>query len=289
MDIKELAPALLAVADLFEETNNILNKGNTKISVGVKGSFKSGSFGIDFTVIQDIYQQVIQFFNQDGVITAAVILDLIGFNAIDVGKGLIHLIKLIGHRKINSIRKDDDREVTIILTNDNGNYEEVKTPKNVFLLFRNYRIRKAVEQIITDPLSKDGINKFVIVDTSNKESLEINKEEKDIYRAPEISDELLGETTTDAFLQIVSLSFKKDNKWRFSRGDNVFYATIEDQEFLDRVENNEIRFSKDDILKVRLRIKEYLTDTGISTEYFIEKVIEHRSAARQLQLPINDE
>jgi len=290
MDIKELAPSLIAVADLFEEANMILNRGTTKITVSVKGSFKSGSFGIDFSVIQDIYQQVIQFFNRDGIVTAAIILQLLGFDALSISKGLLHLIKKIGKRKIKSIKTDkNEREVSIIVTNDNGALEEIKTPKNVFLLFRNYKIRKAVEQIISDPLSKDGINKFVIVDSDESKSVEIKKADKDLYYAPDIEDELLGETVTNAFLQIVSLSFKKDNKWRFSRGESTFFATLEDKDFLEQIENNEARFSKDDILQVRLRIKEYLTDRGISTEYFIEQVIEHRSASRQLQLPMDNE
>ena len=107
----------------------------------------------------------------------------------------------------------------------------------------------------------------------------LRKRNRVYFKAPDIDDELLGETVTDAFLQIVSLSFKKDNKWRFSRGESVFYAAIEDKGFLEQIENNQIRFSKDDILKVRLRIKEYLTDKGIATDYSIEEVVEHRSAA----------
>jgi hypothetical protein len=287
MDIKELAPALLAVADLFEEANSVLNKGTAKITVGVKGSFKSGSFGIDFSVVQDIYQHIINFINQEEVITALLILQILGLDVLSVGKGLIPLLKKIGRRKITAIKNENEREVSIILTNEDGNLEEITTQRNVFLLFKNIRIRNSIEKIISEPLSKEGIDKFIIVDKTKQESLVISKEEKDYFVAPNVSDEFLGETVTDAFLQIVNLAFRNENKWRFSRGENTFYASIEDQEFLNRVENNE-RFSKNDILQVRLRLREYLSDNGIRIDYCIEKVLDHRSAARQLSLPFDN-
>jgi hypothetical protein len=44
MDVRELAPALLAFSDMFEEANAVLNGDRAKISLNVKGSFKTGSF-----------------------------------------------------------------------------------------------------------------------------------------------------------------------------------------------------------------------------------------------------
>ncbi|MBE6440990.1 MAG: hypothetical protein E7022_01495 [Desulfovibrio desulfuricans] len=45
MDVRELAPALLAFSDMFEEANAVLNGDRAKISLNVKGSFKTGSLG----------------------------------------------------------------------------------------------------------------------------------------------------------------------------------------------------------------------------------------------------
>jgi hypothetical protein len=59
--------------------------------------------------------------------------------------------------------------------------------------------------------------------------------------------------------------------------------------FLDRIDKNEVRFSKDDILKVKLYTKDFLTGTGFKTEYKVLEVLEHRSAARQLRLQMEDE
>lgn len=291
MEVRELAPSLVAIADLLEESNSILNGGSAKVSVNVRGSFKDGSFGIDLTLIQDVYQQVIEFFNSEGIVAAAALLQLLGLDARTVIKnGLIPLIKRIRNRKILRIKKKESTDrVTIIVEDNNGDFEEIETNRNVLRLLKSHKVRKAIEEIVTCPLDRDGVDTFAVTDEAGEKSLEVKKTERAYFRAPEPEDEFLGETVTEAYLQIVSLSFKKDNKWRFSRGESVFYATIEDEDFLARVHRNEIRFSKDDILKVRLRIIETLTEKGIDTEHYVEEVMEHRSAARQLKLPMEEE
>ncbi len=70
MDVRELAPALVAVADVLEEANALLNGGSTKISVNVRGSFKNGSFGIEFALYQDIIQQVMGWLSSQGTTCA---------------------------------------------------------------------------------------------------------------------------------------------------------------------------------------------------------------------------
>lgn len=290
MEVRDLAPSLVAIADLLEESNSILNGGSAKVSVNVRGSFKDGSFGIDLTLIQDVYQQVIDFFNSEGIIAATALLQLLGLDGIAVIKnGLIPLIKRIRNRKILKIKKKEgvDR-VTIIVEDYNGAFEEIETNRNVLQLLKSHKIRKAIEEVVTCPLDRDGVDTFAITDEIGKKSIEVKKPERYYFKAPEPEDEFLGETVTEAYLQIVSLSFKKNNMWRFSRGESVFYATIEDEIFLAGVHRNEIRFSKDDILKVRLRIIETLTEKGIDTDHYVEEVLEYRSAARQLKLPMEE-
>lgn len=284
MDVRELAPALVAVADLLEEANNIVNGGSSKIAVSVHGAFKSGSFGIDFRVIQDIFQNVMNLFNSEGVTAANNLLGLLGLK--DVGKGLIALIKKLKGRRIKNIEKLDDNRVRIHI----DTREKIDIEGSVLELYKSARVRDALDKVINRPLNRNGIEEFRSLIAGQKEPVIVRKEEKDFFELPLIDDELLGENETEAYLQVVSLSFKEDNKWRFSRGENVFFASVEDTHFLGGINRNEIRFSKDDILKVRLLTKDLLTGNGIRTEYKVLEVLEHRSAARQLRLPMkNDE
>jgi len=282
MDVRELAPALIAVADLLEEANLIINGGGSKISVNVHGSFKRGSFGIDFRVIQDIYQSFLTLFNSDGVSGAANLLSLLGL--VEYGKGLIGFLKKLNNRNIQKAEHLEDDRVEITITRE----EKIVIPKNVLDLYKSPKIRKALENIITEPLTRRGIDEFRSGYSDHEEQVVISKEEKELFGMPLLGDEVLGENTTEAYLQVVSLSFKEDNKWRFSRGEVVFYANIEDNEFLERINRNEIHFSKDDILKVRLYTRDILTGSGFKTEYKVLEILEHRSASRQLKLPMDE-
>ncbi len=60
-----------------------------------------------------------------------------------------------------------------------------------------------------------------------------------IYDDEEISTNILT-----MVLIIESPVFKKDNKWRFNTGGNSFYATVDDVDFLNRVEAGSELFGK---------------------------------------------
>lgn len=72
------------------------------------------------------------------------------------------------------------------------------------------------------------------------------------------------------------------------RGIDTFHAAIQDADFLAKVANNEIVFAKGDVLRVRMRKQQWLTGEKMRTVYEVLKVLDHRSAARQLPLQIED-
>ena len=85
-------------------------------------------------------------------------------------------------------------------------------------------------------------------------------------------------------LNIISLSFKDKNKWYVNDGQSTFYVTIEDLDFLRKIDENE-EFRKGDILKVLIRREQFLNEEQkLRTEYFIEQVIEHKKPYQQMNL-----
>jgi hypothetical protein len=179
----------------------------------------------------------------------------------------------------------DNERVRIHITHE----ETIDIGPRILDLYKSPRVRSSLEKVIAEPLTRSGIEEFRTNFSDTDEQVIVRKDEKEYFEMPLLGDEILGENITDAYLQVISLSFKEDNKWRFSRGETVFYALIEDASFLDRIDKNEVRFSKDDILKVKLYTKDFLTGTGFKTEYKVLEVLEHRSAARQLRLQMEDE
>jgi hypothetical protein len=64
MDVNDLAPALLAIGGLMEEVGNALQGDKFKITVSVKGSFKTGCFGVEMVAhAKNIILDAIDLFN----------------------------------------------------------------------------------------------------------------------------------------------------------------------------------------------------------------------------------
>jgi len=287
MDVKDLAPALLAISEALEETNRVFNQGRAELAVNIKASFKTGCFGVDLHVVQDILQNILNLVNTDNLAAGADLLAYLGFGGTVVTgttKGLIHVLKWLRGRVIKKIEIKDD--VAKIHTKDD--FFEVE--KAIVELLKNHKIRKALEKAIFEPLEKSGIDSFAVTgglqEAKEDHFVIISANEKEYFLSPEPEDELIEDKTYTTDLQAVSVVFQEDNKWRFTDGTVTFFAEIRDKKFIEKVQNNDISFAKNDILKVEVHALKKLTSKGMKTEYTILKVLGHRTAARQLKLPM---
>src|SRR5690349_13753166 len=69
MDVRDLAPALLAVGQLFDAANAVLNRDQATVRISVKAT-GSGSFEISSDVLQNLVSQVTTFLAGDHVVAA---------------------------------------------------------------------------------------------------------------------------------------------------------------------------------------------------------------------------
>jgi hypothetical protein len=276
MDVRDLAPALLSLGQLFEESNRVLN--DTKVSVKLQiRAHEAGSFEISFQLIQSIASQLSNFLNNDFVTSAINLKELILMGSGGFG-GLYFLVKKLKGKRPEKISPSNTKGM-VTIKHEGISFE---VPSELLKLYQDVAVRTAIQKTL-QPLQKEGVDVFQIKE--DKTVIErIEKKDYEYFIVPTIENEKITETEQTVAFSIVSLAFKEENKWRLWDGSNTLNVLIRDNEFLGKVENNNISFSKGDILICQLKTIQWQTPEGLKMEHEIIKVVEHKTAAQQLKL-----
>lgn len=277
IDVRDLAPALLAIGELFDAANSALNGDAVAIKVNVR-AHEPGCFSIDLDVVQSIIQQGIALLAGDELAAAEKLRDWL----LAAGAGLMALIWRLRGRKPEKIERLENNMLRI--TADGQTFD---VPLQLLRLYQDIAVRAAVERVVATPLESEGITSVAFV-ANGRTELRIEENQVFAYLAPHIEDHVLVDDVRRGAFSIISLAFKESNKWRLHDGQNQISATIADEDFMRRVDQNQVRFSKGDVLLCDVRVVQKQTSKGLTTDHIVVKVIEHRPAPRQIDWLIED-
>jgi hypothetical protein len=282
MDVRDLAPALLALGQLLDAANAALNGDAAQLKLQVRAT-ERGSFQIVLDLAQHWSADVLGFFERPDVGGATNLLAwVLGVPAVGTAaiNSLISLTKILRGRSPDQVERLPDNTMRIIFGT-----ETIDVPIELLRLYQDVAVRNAVQKLIDEPLKREGVERFEVrKDGAVAES--VSKAEAGFFARPVVPDETLVDETRRSAFSIVSLAFKEDNKWRLFDGNTQISAAIEDQDFLGRVNDSQIAFTKGDILLCDVRVTQRRTSEGLKTDYVVEHVVEHRTAARQIPLPL---
>lgn len=287
MDINDLAPALLAFADLVKRANVLV--GNTQpVRLMLNAdSIKRGSFDVTLELIYSGLDQIKLLMGAAEDIGLKALSDALGIGA-TIKEGVFWLIQAIGNKKILKVSETDDNKVAINL-NDNS---KIIINQNTYNVFMDHEARSSITKVM-EPVKKEGIEGFEIRNPYNyedkKPSFKVVKDDLQLYETPELETNVVPENIIEqeVLLKIVSLVFDEAQKWRFTDGDTTFWAKVEDKDFWNSVNSSEQAFRNGDRLKAVCRIVQRIGVNGnIITERNIIKVIEVLPKPTQIKLKL---
>lgn len=279
MDVRDLAPALLAVGQLFDAANAALNEERATVGVNVLATTQ-GSFEVVLNVVQSTGSQLVSLFSGDTITAALQLKELVLTGIAATGGGLIWLVKKLRGKNPEKTEHIGDDRVRITVGS-----EIIDIPIKLLRLYEDLSVRDALERVVKDPLEKDGIDTVEVRQEGNPVE-SVSAEESTYFRRPDLDEVVVKSVSTTAY-SIVSLAFKQENKWRLHDGNAAISVSIVDSEFLQRVDANLISFAKGDILICEVEMVQRRVGDDLKAEYTVLRVIEHQPAPRQLDLAID--
>ena len=292
VDVFKLAPTLLALGELIQESNRELNPSGRQIGVNVK-PFRQGSFIVDFTVFPHTYlQQFLGLAHAESVREIREILELLGLivgtpvGAVQVIKWLKGRAKAIEPLGPGEVRytAGDDRSITL------------KSP--VHQLLSNAQITNNIYKVYVNPLEDQPSVTDVRTYIQGEENtaVEVTRDDVPVIKefvnpSPILAnpEETVRETThKDVYLNPKRGSFDGDAKdWSFRRGDEIVVATIRDKDFLDKCMKGEYRLNHSDLLTVELLERQKVVGTEVmKPTYEITKVTSYVRGALQTRFDL---
>lgn len=286
IDVRDLAPSLLAFGTIVQAANKTLNgdraDASLKVATTDEGSF-AAQLVVDVAWIADILDAMAA--NPDRVVAADQLMSLLLKAGGGVGTGVVGLltaVKFLRGKKPDAVAPRGDGTTSITM-----NDTTIVVADETMKLLRDVPTREAVEDLGRKAAAVKGLDRLRIGDRHDEEEqVSIERGEFPALAVPDDEEPSEVEVShRETWLQIISSHFREGYKWRFSDGgERPFTAVMEDEAFQARVQEGDLALTANDAIKCRLREEQSITSKGLAKAVFVEEVLEFRPGPRQMDL-----
>lgn len=289
VDIFEIAPILMSFGELIKGANEVLGY-DQKINVKVK-PFKEGSWITEFIIQQEAITTLFNYAQTSQGQAVGLIMGLLGLNAVELTKGVVGIVRFT-KGKVNNFKRNNETSITYY--NDNGESIEVSLPEHA--LVQSPIIQINMYNSVVAPLDKfptAGSVSVGLADMDEKTTItDEDKESFTVYANTELLEEVEENVTkmSGIYVKPKRGSYSGEHKaYSFYFGESVLYpTTIEDADFLAKLQSGDIRPFHEDVLKVDIEIRQKKDISNrLLNHYSITKLIEYIEYQKPMQIRLN--
>ncbi|WP_419816157.1 hypothetical protein [Glacieibacterium sp.] len=216
MDVQDLAPALIALAEIAKIANQRFNGGRASIRILVNADIEHKCFQLDLSLVQSWIDTARQLIGDDNVTTLQQLGAILGYFTGAAG-GVFGIYKWAfakGDAKPNiTLNYIDARGVVILMMPDGRTYEA--DPK-AWDLANDARLLPHIKTVLS-PLEKEGYDDFEIIDNGER-VVSIDRETARAIRASSApvgadDSEAPYVSTLDGQVEIHTARFRGTAEW----------------------------------------------------------------------------
>lgn len=263
MDVQELAPALLALAEIIQAANRHFNGERASMRVLVNADTEQQCFQIDLHLVQTIFDHAKKLVGLEDVRTAKEIAEWVGLIA-GTGTGLFHVIKFLYGRpqeKTEFRVTAGEGSVVMIVRGDGSS---ITVPRQVAELASDAEVVEKVKGV-TRPLLRTGYSIVDFID-QGKIAFEVNKEEATAMQvaAPFATTTGATEDVTSfrGRVRIKAAQYEGGAKWTVLLNGRAVDASITHEEWVRGFQENEIAAPPHSILDVDGEVRVVVDERG---------------------------
>lgn len=265
MDVQDLAPALLALADMIQIANKKFNGNQADIKVLVNADVEQKCFMIDISLVQSFLDQAKGILGIDGVKTAKEIAEWVGILS-GGGIGLFGLLKFIRNSRQSDtalqIENTGDGTITIV-----GNGNTLVVRREVYLLAQEPKMVEKAKSVLR-PLGKEGYETLAFLEGDDA-VFEVRKDEAEGIGA--LPNQPLSDIPTESTSQIKgqvrikSAQYEGNAQWSFLWNGRAINAEMVDKaaEWVIEFQDNKVSAPPNSILDVSMLETAQLDEQGL--------------------------
>lgn len=271
MDVRDLAPSLLALADLYSTAHTMVGSGaQLPPALDVRAT-EEGSFVIDLLLyFRELSAETGGLLATPGVVATVTGIQLAEYVTQALRWSLLRF--RLGREQTILENAPEPGQIRV----EWANGDTIECPVEAQALVESMDFNRTAGRVF-EPLRRDGIDSIELRRSGPSSTITVARDQLGAFNVLEGEDEILSQNTRQIVITLESIAFNPTNKWRVNDGTATFWTSITDLDFLQRFTAGEEAFAVGDTLLVSLRDVQYRgPGRTIRVEHFIEHVLEHR-------------